>query len=138
MAPAGVYHFNFSVLAGMHQHFSEKEGGGAFHMIWLYGSFWVVLHNLYWCKVEAGGHFGSCWIIKTTSRYSYYLIFCDFSQIVDLETQILILKEDMIQERADARQEKKRLKQAVVSYEFEKNKQKTKTKDKMIWLEYFN
>ena len=43
------------------------------------------------------------------------LIFCDLSQIVDLETQIVILKEDMIQERADARQEKKRLKQAVVS-----------------------
>ncbi|XP_072025574.1 uncharacterized protein [Amphiura filiformis] len=34
-------------------------------------------------------------------------------KIVDLETQVLILKEDMIQERADARQEKKRLKQAV-------------------------
>ena len=34
---------------------------------------------------------------------------------MDFETQILILKEDMIQERADARQEKKRLKQAVVS-----------------------
>ncbi|XP_077997710.1 uncharacterized protein LOC144450834 isoform X2 [Glandiceps talaboti] len=34
-------------------------------------------------------------------------------KIVDLETGIVILKEDMIQERADARQEKKRLKQAV-------------------------
>ncbi|KAJ8044674.1 hypothetical protein HOLleu_07468 [Holothuria leucospilota] len=34
-------------------------------------------------------------------------------QIIDLETGIVILKEDMIQERADARQEKKRLKQAV-------------------------
>ncbi|XP_071832991.1 uncharacterized protein [Apostichopus japonicus] len=34
-------------------------------------------------------------------------------KIIDLETGIVILKEDMIQERADARQEKKRLKQAV-------------------------
>ncbi|XP_041469294.1 myosin-13-like isoform X3 [Lytechinus variegatus] len=34
-------------------------------------------------------------------------------KIVDLETGIVILKEDMIQERSDARQEKKRLKQAV-------------------------
>ncbi|XP_071490537.1 uncharacterized protein [Diadema antillarum] len=34
-------------------------------------------------------------------------------KIVDFETGIVILKEDMIQERADARQEKKRLKQAV-------------------------
>ena len=35
-------------------------------------------------------------------------------QIVDLETGIMILKEDMIQERADARREKKHLKQCVV------------------------
>ncbi len=37
-----------------------------------------------------------------------------FIQIVDLETGIMILKEDMIQERADARREKKHLKQCVV------------------------
>ena len=36
-------------------------------------------------------------------------------QIVDLEEGIIQLKEDLIQERADARMEKKRLKKAVVS-----------------------
>lgn len=36
-------------------------------------------------------------------------------QIVDLEDGILQLKEDLIQERTEARQEKKRLKRAVVS-----------------------
>jgi hypothetical protein len=36
-------------------------------------------------------------------------------QIVDLEDGILQLKEDLIQERTEARQEKKRLRRAVVS-----------------------
>lgn len=35
-------------------------------------------------------------------------------QIVDLEDGILQLKEDLIQERTQARQEKKKLKEAVV------------------------
>ena len=38
------------------------------------------------------------------------------TQIVDLEEGIIQLKEDLIQERADARMEKKRLKKAVVSW----------------------
>ena len=42
------------------------------------------------------------------------MIFPNF-QIVDLEDTILQLKEDLIQERADARMEKRRLKKAVVS-----------------------
>jgi hypothetical protein len=36
-------------------------------------------------------------------------------QILDLEDDIMNLKEDLIQERAEARMEKKRLKKAVVS-----------------------
>lgn len=36
-------------------------------------------------------------------------------QIVDLEDSIMQLKEDLVQERADARMEKRRLKKAVVS-----------------------
>ena len=41
-------------------------------------------------------------------------MFVLFIQIVDLEDGIVQLKEDLIQERADARMEKKRLKKALV------------------------
>ena len=70
---------------------------------------WSWRVSLWWCSDHGCGRPGfNCYDIHGVCP-------CDVFQIVDLEDGILQLKEDLIQERTEARQEKKRLKRAVVS-----------------------
>ena len=65
--------------------------------------------SLWYCLDHGSGRPGfNCYDIHSVCP-------CGVVQIVDLEDGILQLKEDLIQERTEARQEKKRLKRAVVS-----------------------